>query len=420
MKTSMLVLAILALGQSASAAGRAVRPLALGSLGAQAAPRALVGPSALTLSLSPAATPVADPLSGGSSGEAAPVPAGDAAATPIAAAPAIIIPAAATPESELAELHPLAKKLADEYAKAIVGQEELGTVLRLALWGGGHALAEGLHGNAKTRSVKAVSKASGLSSSRIQFTPDMQPFDITGQEEKDHETGLWVVRKGPIFANIVLADEINRTKPNTQSALLQPMAEKQTTIGRNQLKMEDPFVVLATQNPSDSSGGTFPLPEPQYDRFMLRARVPYLGEGQITKMLDLVMDEEDELPVSEVLDKGQVLRIRKLMRSIKVADPVRRYIERLVLATRPLNSSIANVKSLVEFGASDRAAIVLLQAARALAFERGQLAVVPDDVKDVAKWVLAHRIFLTYDGQGKTKTESLVEEVVRTVPAQKK
>ena len=316
--------------------------------------------------------------------------------------------------AEIAAMKPAVDRYRAEYSKAVVGQEAMREAMLLALLSGGHVLLEGLPGVAKTRSVLALSAMNELSWNRIQFTKDLQPFDILGQEEKNKKTDEWEVRKGPIFHHLVLADEINRAKSQTQGALLQAMEEGHVTIAGQRHELPQPFMVLATQNPIEESG-VHPLPRAQLDRFMFKVIVPYAKQKQIADILEMVLGEE-KLSVGRVLSHEEVLRARSLARKIRVGAEIKAYIARLISATRADESAVPAVKSFVRVGASDRAAVTLARAAQARALTEGRAAVLPEDVQAVAHWVLDHRMILTYEAEGQLTAEGAVDEVLKAVP----
>lgn len=304
--------------------------------------------------------------------------------------------------------------------QAIVGQDETIDLLLSCALTGSHALLVGVPGLAKTLMVKALAAAFHWKFARIQFTPDLMPADITGYEllGRAGEDGAptMAFRPGPVFANLVLADEINRAAPKTQSALLEAMAEKHVTVGGKTYPLEEPFLVVATQNPIEQEG-TYPLPEAQVDRFMLKLRIVYPSRAEERQILDL-MARTTHLPsVSAVVRPEQILAGRQVINDIYVDDKVRDYIVDLVCATRePQNYKIA-VKELIQLGASPRATISLTLAAKAHAFLRGRGYVTPQDVKSIALDVLRHRVAITYEAEAEEKTsENIIQKILDELP----
>ncbi len=300
-------------------------------------------------------------------------------------------------------------------SRQVVGQKLLIDRLLMGLIADGHVLLEGLPGLAKTTAVKAVGAATKLNVSRIQFTPDLLPADVTGTQVYDPKTLSFVVKKGPIFANIVLADEINRAPAKVQAALLEAMQERQVTIGEQSFVLEQPFLVLATQNPLEQEG-TYALPEAQVDRFLFKVKVGYS-----------TLDEEVEIvarqatgstqAIEPVWSREDILRIRALARKIHVADKVRRYMVELVFATRaPEKYNNPELKNLLQYGGSPRASISLEVAARVQAILRGRPYVTPQDVKDIAGDVLRHRIIPTYEAEAEgVSSDDIIRRLMERV-----
>lgn len=287
----------------------------------------------------------------------------------------------------------------DEVGREVIGQENLRRRLIMALITEGHVLLEGVPGLAKTLSIKALAHSIRATFQRIQFTPDLLPADLTGTEIYRPQEGTFEVRKGPVFANFVLADEINRAPAKVQSALLETMQEKQVTIGETTLKVPEPYFVLATQNPIEQEG-TYPLPEAQIDRFLMKVKVDYPTQSDERKMLDIVTKKEAMRPrCTEVATLEDITWLIDLGHLIYVDDRVRQYIVDLVWATRTPAEYRLKLESLIELGASPRAAIALFLTARAEALLAGERYVVPQMVKDVAPDVLRHRILLTYEAE---------------------
>lgn len=303
----------------------------------------------------------------------------------------------------------------DEVKKVIVGQKTLIDRMMIALLCRGHLLVEGVPGLAKTLAVKTLGQVLDLHFSRIQFTPDLLPADLVGTMIYQQKTGEFVARKGPVFTNLLLADEINRAPAKVQSALLESMQERQVTLGDTTHPLPDPFLVFATQNPIEQEG-TYPLPEAQVDRFLLKARVDYPRKDEERQVLDRMLGGEVP-PVAKVLDGVTLLRLVRQVREVYIDERVRDYIVALVTATRsPREVGLSDAVHLIAFGASPRATLAFSEAARALAFLRGRGYVVPEDVKEIAKDVLRHRILLTYEAEAENvTTETLVDRILERV-----
>jgi MoxR-like ATPase len=300
-----------------------------------------------------------------------------------------------------------------EVSRRIVGQDLMVERLLVGLLTGGHILLEGVPGLAKTLAVRTLSEIIHASFSRIQFTPDLLPADVIGTMVFDQKTQDFHVKKGPLFAQIILADEINRAPAKVQAALLEAMQEHQVTIGGVTFPLEEPFLVLATQNPIEHEG-TYPLPEAQLDRFMLKVKVNYPTRDEEKEIL-LRMSGGKEIPVERLLQPGAILAARKAIAGLYMDQKVVDYIVDLVRATRePGSVGLADLKPLVAFGASPRASISLAQAARAHAFLRGRQYVVPEDVRALAPDVLRHRIVLTFEAEAEDITS---DDVVAKVLA---
>ena len=306
------------------------------------------------------------------------------------------------------------RELLSEMNKVIVGQTHLLESLVISLLADGHLLLEGVPGLAKTLSVKTLAKALDVPFSRVQFTPDLLPADLTGTLVYNPKSGEFDTRKGPLFASIVLADEINRAPAKVQSALLEAMQEKQVTLGQETYPLPTPFLVLATQNPIEQEG-TYPLPEAQVDRFMLKLKVDYPTKDEERQILAQISGAR--LPeVRPVADAATILKLREAVRMIYVDEKIREYVLDLVAATRHPEEYGLQVKELIAFGASPRAGLFLLQAARAHAFLRGRAYVTPEDVKALALDVFRHRILITYEAEAKEITsEDLARRILETV-----
>jgi MoxR-like ATPase len=305
--------------------------------------------------------------------------------------------------------------ITNEIGKVIVGQKYLVDRLLVGLLANGHVLIEGVPGLAKTYAVKTLAKTIATKFHRIQFTPDLLPADIIGTQIYNQRTGEFTSRKGPIFANLVLADEINRAPPKVQSALLEAMQERQVTIGDDTYKIEDPFLVLATQNPIEQEG-TYPLPEAQTDRFLLKLRVGYPNKEEEKQIVDR-MTTGIEPTASPVVEPAAIVRARALCTRIYVDEKLKDYILSIVFATRqPKEHNLADLAPLLRYGASPRASIYLLTAARAMAFLRRRGFVIPEDIKELAPDVLRHRLILSYEAEAEElTTDDVVKRVLEGV-----
>jgi len=306
------------------------------------------------------------------------------------------------------------EKVTSEIRKVIVGQDYLVERLMIGLLADGHILLEGVPGLAKTLSVKTLSDTIETKFQRIQFTPDLLPADLVGTLVYSPQDGSFHTKKGPIFSNIILADEINRAPAKVQSALLEAMQERQVTIGDTTHKLEEPFLVLATQNPIEQEG-TYPLPEAQVDRFMLKLKITYPSRDEELEIMDR-MTSSERPSASSVVSPEAILNARKVVSEIYVDEKVKEYIVNIVMATRDPESYGMDIKGLVEYGASPRATIYLNLAARAHAFLKGRGYITPEDVKTVGMDVLRHRVILTYEAEAEELgTEDIVQKVFDTV-----
>ena len=307
-------------------------------------------------------------------------------------------------------------QLSGELSKVIVGQDQMISRLLTGLLAGGHVLLEGVPGLAKTTAINALAQALSIGFQRIQFTPDLLPADLLGTMIYLPADGSFKTRKGPIFSNLILADEINRAPSKVQSALLEAMQERQVTIGDESFALDKPFLVMATQNPIEQEG-TYPLPEAQVDRFMLKVKITYPQPDQERRILDMTL-EENTRPIRPVLQPQDILDMQDVVRMIYIDEQVRNYIVSVVRATRePAEFKLKDFAPLVEFGASPRATIYLGVGARANAFLNGRAYVTPQDVKDIAMDVLRHRIILTYEAEAEEKTsDDIIQELLTTVP----
>ncbi len=303
-------------------------------------------------------------------------------------------------------------RMLQEVGKVVVGQEEMLEGIIIGLLTGGHVLLEGVPGLAKTLTIASISKAISLDFQRVQFTPDLLPSDLIGTMIFNPKSGEFAPKKGPIFTNIVLADEINRAPAKVQSALLEAMAERQVTIGDTTYLLEKPFLVLATQNPLEQEG-TYPLPEAQMDRFMFKIMVVYPKKKEELEILNRMAT--DEIPqIQAVISKEELMRAKKFVDSVYVDDKIRAYIVELVMATRePSNYGLGALAGLITVGGSPRATISLIRAAKAHAFIRARGYVTADDVKAVAYNVLRHRLLLSYEAEAEEmKTDHVIKEVL--------
>ncbi len=314
---------------------------------------------------------------------------------------------------EVAEQSRLCTELVNEVGRVLVGQEAMVSRLVIGLLTGGHVLLEGVPGLAKTLAVRLLSQAIDTGFSRIQFTPDMLPADVIGTEIFNPREGTYSVKKGPIFSNLILADEINRAPAKVQAALLEAMQERQATIGDQSHPLAEPFLVLATQNPIEQEG-TYPLPEAQVDRFMLKVKVGYPTRDEERKIVDRMASGQADPEVRHVADPEAILAARGVVDQVFVDEKVRNYVVDLVHATRdPAEAGIAELEGMIETGASPRASIYLTKAAKAHAFLQGRGYATPHDVKIVAPDVLRHRVVLTYEAEAEGKTpEEVIERIL--------
>ncbi len=303
----------------------------------------------------------------------------------------------------------------DEVRKVIVGQKTLVERMMVALLCRGHLLVEGVPGLAKTLAVKTLGQALDLDFARIQFTPDLLPADLVGTMIYQQKTGEFVARKGPVFTNLLLADEINRAPAKVQSALLESMQERQVTLGDVSHPLPNPFLVFATQNPIEQEG-TYPLPEAQVDRFLLKAKVDYPTREEERQILDRMISGEAPT-VTRVLSGDKVRALTARVRGIYMDDRLRDYIVALVSATRnPRDVGLVDLAPLIGYGASPRATLAFSEASRAVAFLRGRGYVVPEDVKEIAKDVLRHRVLLTYEAEAEEVTsDTVVDRILERV-----
>ncbi len=307
-------------------------------------------------------------------------------------------------------------RLREEIAKVIVGQSYLVDRLIVGLLANGHVLLEGVPGLAKTLSVRTLASAIQAHFSRIQFTPDLLPADIVGTLIYNPRDAVFTTKKGPVFANLVLADEINRAPAKVQSALLEAMQERQVTLGDETYPLPKPFLVLATENPIDQEG-TYPLPEAQVDRFMLKLNVGYPSKQEERRILDSMASTAPQTEVSAVITPETILEARTVVDSIYVDDKIKDYIVDIVFATREPSKFGLQMDSFIQFGGSPRATIALTLAAKAWAFLQGRGYVTPQDVKTIGLDVLRHRVIPSYEAEAEDMTsEDIVQKVFDTVP----
>ncbi len=308
------------------------------------------------------------------------------------------------------------KELLDEMGKVVVGQERLLNRLLISLFTGGHVLLEGVPGLAKTLTINTLARVLDLNFHRIQFTPDLLPADLIGTMIYKPKIGDYEVKKGPIFANIILADEVNRSPAKVQSALLEAMQEKQVTIGNDTYLLDRPFLVLATQNPVEQEG-TYPLPEAQLDRFMMKVYVDYLDRAEELEVMRRMADLNFDYRVAPIMGKDDVFAIRNEVNKVNISDTLERYIIELVFATRhPLDYGLRDEARYIQFGVSPRATINLNLAAKAMAYLEGRDYVLPEDIKELAPDIMNHRILLNYEAEADgIRTGTIIDSILRKV-----
>lgn len=304
------------------------------------------------------------------------------------------------------------EQLLSEIRKVIVGQDYLIERLLVGLFANGHVLIEGVPGLAKTMSVRVLSSAISTKFQRLQFTPDLLPADLIGTMVYNPKDGKFTTKKGPIFSNIILADEINRAPAKVQSALLEAMQERQITIGQETFKLDDPFLVLATQNPIEQEG-TYALPEAQIDRFMLKINIGYPNKEEEHKILKRMAFTDKEIEISPVITPEKIIEVRKMINDIYMDEKIEKYIVDIVFATRqPGDYGMGDLAELIDYGASPRATIYLAVAAKAYAFLKQRGYVTPQDVKSIGMDVLRHRVIPSYEAEAEDKTS---EDIVRRI-----
>ncbi|MBN8576576.1 MAG: MoxR family ATPase [Cytophagales bacterium] len=318
------------------------------------------------------------------------------------------------------EHHQKVKAVYTEVAKVVVGQEYMVNRLLVGLFTNGHILLEGVPGLAKTLTISTVARVLHLDFARIQFTPDLLPADLVGTMIYNQKEGKFEVKKGPIFANIVLADEINRSPAKVQSALLEAMQEKQVTIGETTFKLDKPFLVMATQNPVENEG-TYPLPEAQIDRFMMKVFVDYPTKEHELEIMRRISNMQFSYEVNPILTKEDIFAIREAVNKVKMSESLEKYIIELVTATRrPKEYKLENEAQYIQFGASPRASINMNLAAKAVAFMDGREYVLPEDIKEVALDVMNHRIILNYEAEAdNVRTKDIIKALLTKVPITK-
>jgi MoxR-like ATPase len=306
-------------------------------------------------------------------------------------------------------------EMLQEMHKVVVGQGDMLERLLIGLFANGHILLEGVPGLAKTLAIKTLASVMDAKFQRIQFTPDLLPADLTGTQIYNQKEGNFTIRNGPVFSNFILADEINRAPAKVQSALLEAMQERQVTIGDQTFKLEEPFLVLATQNPIEQEG-TYPLPEAQVDRFMLKIKITYpTREEELVIMRQNLF--QDTIELKKIVSKQQVMKGRQLLKEVYLDEKIERYILDLVFATRnPGQFKLDKLKDLIGYGASPRATINLAMAARGMALLRRRGYVVPDDVRSIAQDVLRHRIAVSYEAEAEEITsEYIIKEILNRI-----
>ncbi len=303
------------------------------------------------------------------------------------------------------------RRLTDEVHKVLVGQENMWRHMLIGILSNGHVLLEGVPGLAKTLTVSCLARGIDTGFRRLQFTPDLLPADLIGTMIYQPQTGEFKVKKGPIFSNIILADEINRAPAKVQSALLEAMQERQVTIGDTTHALPDPFLVLATQNPIEQEG-TYPLPEAQVDRFMLKVTVTYPTREQEREILDRMARTNPDTSIKPVLSTSDLVKARQAIDDIYIDDKIKDYIVNLVFATRDPGAMNLDLKELIQYGASPRATLMLTLGAKANAFLAGRGFVTPQDVKDLAPAVMRHRVIISYEAEAEEQTS---DDIIKTI-----
>ncbi|MEO7312912.1 MAG: MoxR family ATPase [Chitinophagaceae bacterium] len=319
-------------------------------------------------------------------------------------------------QEKIAHASSFTDRINSQMHRSIIGQQVMIDRLLTGLLCNGHILLEGVPGLAKTLTIKNLSQAVNVSFSRIQFTPDLLPADVIGTMIYNQQKGDFVVRRGPIFANFILADEINRAPAKVQSALLEAMQERQVTIAEHTYKLEEPFLVLATQNPLEQEG-TYPLPEAQQDRFMMKVVVDYPTKAEELQIIRQQISGGPKLQIEPVVSASEITNARNLCQSIYMDEKIENYILDIVFATRkPKDFGLGKLTNLISYGGSPRASINLALAARAQAFLNKRAYVIPDDVRNICPDVLRHRVGLTYEAEAEDiKVEHVVSEILKTI-----
>ena len=318
-------------------------------------------------------------------------------------------------EEKLQSAQTLIAQTMKEMGRRIIGQENMIQGLLMGLMAGGHVLLEGVPGLAKTQAIQTLSEVLELSFKRIQFTPDLLPADLVGTMIYRQETGEFLVRKGPLYTNVVLADEVNRAPAKVQSALLESMQERQITLGDNSYLLPAPFFVLGTQNPIEQEG-TYPLPEAQLDRFLLKLKIGYPSPDEELQILNR-MGVEKPIPVTKCLTAAKILSLQETAALIRVEERIKRYIVSIVTASREKDRILYPFVKLIDFGASPRGSLGLLRCAKVTALFQGRRFVLPDDVKSVVHKVLRHRIVLSYEAESDELTaDDVIDQILKVIP----
>jgi MoxR-like ATPase len=320
-----------------------------------------------------------------------------------------------TQETQIKQDAQKIERVLTEMSRVLVGQSAITKRLMMAMISGGHVLLEGLPGLAKTTSIKSLGQVSSLSFKRIQFTPDLLPADLIGTQIYDPRNAEFKVRKGPIFAHLVLADEINRAPAKVQSALLEAMEEKQVTIGDQTWALDEPFLVMATQNPIEQEG-TYPLPEAQIDRFLFKLKITYTSAEDEVEIIKRVANRQD-VELQKVITRQDIISMRETLDKIYVSEKIRQYIVNIVYATRtPKARGFADLAQFIEYGASPRSSIHLDRVARVNALFEGRAFVTPQDIKDICMDILRHRVKLTYEAEAENiKPEDIITKILDRV-----
>ncbi len=317
--------------------------------------------------------------------------------------------------TDIKEASNFAREIFDEMHKVIIGQDDLLKKMMVALLADGHMLIEGLPGLAKTMAIKTLSQTLNTEFKRIQFTPDLLPADVVGTQVYNPKEATFAIKRGPVFTNILLADEINRAPAKVQSALLEAMGERQVTLGEETIKLDNPFLTLATQNPIEQEG-TYPLPEAQVDRFMLKVTINYPDKKEERQILERMGRIAAAPNVKQIATIDDILHARELIDDIYISDELKDYIVDIVMATRP-ETILPGLENIIENGASPRATIALIITSKALAFIEGRDHVRSNDIKKMAHDVLRHRIIISYEGEAESiSSEDVISRILSTLP----